>query len=220
MATADINVVSQDTKARIIEAAGQVFANKGFEAATVREICQLAHVNLAAINYHFGDKQRLYVEAVKRAHLWRVEQAAMPQWGPETTAETKLADFIRTMLLRLLAADASSWHTALMMREMSHPNSACEELVAESIRPMFLVLQGILAELVPAEVSEVKRHQIAFSIVGQCLYYRLADPVVRLLVSADEYASYTADTLAAHIRNWTLASLGLRPALNQPGGLP
>jgi AcrR family transcriptional regulator len=175
---------------------------------------------VAAINYHFGDKQRLYVEAVKRAHLWRVEQAPLPAWGPDTPAETKLTDFIRTMLTRMLASDAASWHTALIMRELSHPNSACEELVAESIRPMFLILQGILRELVPAEVSEVKRHQITFSIVGQCLYYRLADPVVRLLISAEEYGTYDVDHLARHITQWTFASLGLRPALNQPGGLP
>ena len=108
------------------------------------------NVNIAAINYHFGDKQRLYVEAVKRAHLWRVEQAPLPQWNADTPAETKLADFIHTMLRRLLATDASSWHTELIMRELSHPNSACEELVAESIRPMFLMLQSVLAELVPS----------------------------------------------------------------------
>ena len=79
MATADISVVSQDTKARIIEAAGQVFANKGFEAATIREICRLAQVNLAAINYHFGDKQRLYVGHVGDSRCYRLRGGELRQ---------------------------------------------------------------------------------------------------------------------------------------------
>ena len=55
-----------DTKERLMEVAGQVFAEKGFRDATVREICQRAGANLAAVNYHFGDKERLYIESVKR----------------------------------------------------------------------------------------------------------------------------------------------------------
>ena len=53
-----------DLKARLLEAAGEEFAEKGFEAARVRSICERAGANLAAINYHFGDKERLYVEGL------------------------------------------------------------------------------------------------------------------------------------------------------------
>src|SRR3954451_15578579 len=56
------------TKARLLEAAGEEFAEKGFEAARVRSICRRAGVNLAAVNYHFGDKETLYVQTVLEAH--------------------------------------------------------------------------------------------------------------------------------------------------------
>ena len=59
---------SAGTRSRILNAAGPVFADKGFRDATVRDICQAASVNLASVNYHFGDKQRLYIESVKEAH--------------------------------------------------------------------------------------------------------------------------------------------------------
>jgi AcrR family transcriptional regulator len=56
------------TKLRLLEAAGEEFAEKGFEGAKVRSICSRAGVNNAAVNYHFGDKEQLYVQAVLEAH--------------------------------------------------------------------------------------------------------------------------------------------------------
>ena len=62
-------MVAQDpTKSRLLEGAGEEFAEKGFELARVRAICDRAGANLAAINYHFGDKEHLYVEVLREAH--------------------------------------------------------------------------------------------------------------------------------------------------------
>ena len=58
---------ADDTRSRLLEAAGRIFAANGFQAATVREICAEADANLSAVHYHFGDKERLYVEAVTHA---------------------------------------------------------------------------------------------------------------------------------------------------------
>ena len=113
-----------DTKLRLLETAGMVFAEKGFRAATVREICQRAGVNLAAVNYHFGDKERLYIESVKRAHFCRGQQLPMPSWPAGTSAETRLRDVIRGLLERMLSAPDSAWKGQLMMREMQQPTAA------------------------------------------------------------------------------------------------
>ncbi|ACS79015.1 TetR/AcrR family transcriptional regulator [Maridesulfovibrio salexigens] len=55
----------QSTKERILEAASRVFCEKGFKATTVRDICAEADANVAAINYHFGDKRKLYLQVLK-----------------------------------------------------------------------------------------------------------------------------------------------------------
>ncbi len=195
------------TRERIAEAAGEIFAERGFDGTTVRDICQRAGANIAAVNYYFGDKQRLYVEAVVRAHRWRMEQARLPAWSEGTPAETKLLDFITTFFRRVLTGPEDTWHTKLMMREMAHPTAACAELVQSSIRPQFEILLSILRDLLPADVSDDQLRLTAFSIVGQCVFYHFADPIVRNLLSDEQYSELSVSTLAQHVFDFSLNSI-------------
>jgi AcrR family transcriptional regulator len=203
MATSELDT----TRERIAEAAGEIFAERGFDATTVRDICQAAGANVAAVNYYFGDKQRLYVEAVVRAHRWRMQRADLPAWSADTPAEKKLADFITTFMRRVRTGPEETWHARLMMREMMQPHDACAELVRESIRPQYEVLLSILRQLQPPKTSPRTLQLTAFSIVGQCLFYHFADPVIRNLVAPSEYEGLDADMLASHIAAFSLASI-------------
>jgi len=202
---------TEATPQRIIEAAGEVFAQKGFESATVREICKLADANLAAVNYHFGDKRRLYIEAVKRAHINRSKQFPLPEWEPGTPPQQKLYDFVFTLLKRMISPAASRWETELMLREIARPSEACGELVRDSIRPHFEALNVVLEELMP-NAPEQQRHLTAFSVVGQCLHYRVTEPITRLLVSEEEYQRYEPELLARHISDLVLRGIGIEPS--------
>jgi AcrR family transcriptional regulator len=213
MATNEVDT----TRERIADAAGEIFAERGFDGTTVRDICQRAGANIAAVNYYFGDKQRLYVEAVVRAHRWRMEQARLPEWSDDTPAETKLADFITTFIRRVRTGPEDTWHTKLMMREMAYPTAACAELVQSSIRPQFDMLLAILRELLPSSVSDEQLRLTGFSIVGQCLFYHLADPVVRNLLTSNEYSELDVTKLARHILDFSLSSIG-RPARGERKG--
>ncbi len=198
---------SDTTRDRIIEAAGEIFAERGFDATTVRDICQAAEANVAAVNYYFGDKQRLFVEAVLRAHRWRMSQAALPEWTAETSPKEKLTDFIATFIRRVRTGPKDTWQNRLIMREMMRPDAACAEVVRDSIRPQFELLLGVLRALLPEETSVEKLHLTAFSIVGQCLFYHFADPVVRHLIDDSEYSEFSVEKLAAHIADFSLAAL-------------
>jgi AcrR family transcriptional regulator len=197
-----------DTQQRLLQAAVQVFAEKGYEGATVRDICRLAGVNLAAVNYHFRDKERLYIEAVKSACQRQGEANPLPDWPPGTPAVVKLRQFIHIIVCRMLDDHGSPWQRQLFLRELAQPTAACEEVVRERIRPDALVLAGILDELLP-DVPEIKRRLTAFSIIGQCVFYRVATPIVKLLVGEEEYRSYDPALLAEHITGFTLNALGL-----------
>jgi AcrR family transcriptional regulator len=205
------STVVDTTRERIADAAGQIFAERGFDGTTIRDICQLAGANVAAVNYYFGDKKRLYVEAVCQAHQWRMEQYPLPPWQEGTPAEKRLADFILTFVRRVRSGPDGTWHSKLMMREMANPTEACAELVQSSIRPQFEILLQILGELMPGEPTHDQLRLTAFSIVGQCLFYHFADPVIRNLLSAEEYAAVDIERLARHISDFSLRSIAQAP---------
>jgi AcrR family transcriptional regulator len=198
------------TRERIIDAAGQLFAERGFESTTVRDICQAAGANVAAVNYYFRDKERLYVEAVVQAHRWRLDQAQLPNWDANTPPREKLADFIETFFRRVLGGPEDTWRTKLVMREIMQPSSACAEIAQSNIRPQFEILHSILREILPANVSDEERHLIGFSIVGQCLFYHVAGPIISNLIDESEYSTYDVAKLAQHVTDFTLASLDAR----------
>src|SRR5688572_3826426 len=86
-----------DARQRLLDAAEIIFAEKGYDAASVREICTRANANVAAISYHFGDKEGLYAEVVKHAHDCSMPGNQMPTWPPGMPPEERLREFIRVM---------------------------------------------------------------------------------------------------------------------------
>ncbi len=195
------------TQQRVLEAAEAIFAEKGFKAASIREIAKQAKANIAAINYYFGDKERLYIEAVKYAHRSCTEGEPFPEWAAGTPAVQKLRDFIRVMAARMLSPQSPA-STELMMREMANPTAACVAVVNEYIQPMAETLRAILSELIP-NASEQQQFLIGFSIVGQCLFYRQNLPIAALLVGEEKFPLYTAEVVADHVTSFTLRALGL-----------
>ena len=214
MVVVDSSVRAEKTAAaepreRILSAAGREFAERGYEAATVRDICLAAGVNVAAVNYYFGDKQRLYIESVKHAHEQRAGQVPLPEWTAGTPPQQKLRDFVGNLLERMLGFGQPPWQVRLMMREVLHPTDACRELVEDYVRPRFELLISVLDELVEGRLSQTELRRVALSIIGQCFLYRAAGDVVGMLVPREELESHhSLAPLADHVTGYALAALG------------
>ena len=211
-----IEPVQSEPRQRLLEAAEQVFAQKGFDGATVRDICDRAGMNVAAINYHFGDKERLYTETVRNAHQCGMAQMQGPNWPADAPPADKLRAFIQTMA-RTMHEPVRPAALQLMMREMSNPSPAGAAVVREFIHPMAMALRAIVADLFP-NLPESRRLMFGFSIVGQCLYYRQNRAVSELLFGAEHVAALDADAVADHITRFTLAALGLAEPYRPTGG--
>jgi AcrR family transcriptional regulator len=203
---------SVGTRGRLLEAAGEVFAEQGFRAGTIREICGRAEANIAAVNYHFGDKEGLY-----RALLAHAYEASLERHPPDHGVRPgdppcrRLHAFVRSFLLRLLDDGRAAWHTRLMCREINDPSPFLGDVVRGSIGRVHGMLKGILRD-VAAEgpqsrvLDEEQLTRCAMSVAGQCLHYRLACPVLEALYPGrfglDEVAS-----LADHITAFSVAGI-------------
>jgi TetR/AcrR family transcriptional regulator, regulator of cefoperazone and chloramphenicol sensitivity len=204
------------TKDRLIEAAGEEFADKGYDSARIRTICERAGANVAAVNYHFGDKEQLYVATVLHAHRCGFDtpdaEAALPP-----APAVQLRTFIHDFLCRVLAIHhPEDWRHRLMLREMLHPTMASDVLIREAIRPKFERLQAIFREFCP-DAEERKLNALAFSVIGQCLYYRMGRPIAERLIGRDSFEALDLDFLTNHITSFCLAALGCSSSLNEAG---
>ncbi|MEM9940912.1 MAG: CerR family C-terminal domain-containing protein [Planctomycetota bacterium] len=204
----DPRQLADSTRDRILTKAGPIFAAKGFRGTTVREICDHANVNLASINYYFGDKQKLYNETVVLARNMRVEKVPYPDWDESTPASQKLADFIYVILERLVAMESEPWQVRLLMREILQPSEACRHLVRDYFQPFFQALLRIVDDLVGCRLPEHERSKIGFSVIGQCLFYRFAGDVSALMIGTELYeGKFDRRQLAQHITKFSLNAI-------------
>ncbi len=203
-----------DARTRLLNAAGPIFAEKGYRAATVREICETAEVNLASVNYYFGDKETLYVETLQRSHPPAVIKHLPKTWPEGTPSAEKLKDYISAMMTELLCAETAPWRMPLMMRELQSPTPAGSALLRKFFGENFSILLSILAEVLPEDTPSYRRQQIGLSIIGQCVHYRVAGKIIPLMVSKEEFSEhFKPEQLAEHIAQVMLAALGLGPPL-------
>ena len=194
------------TSHRLLEAAGEVFAEHGFHRATVRQITERARVNIAAINYHFRDKAELYAAVLRQCNC-----AAAELGGPcrfdEGTPSQRLRAFIGWFLRRLLHPKRPRWHGVLMAREMTEPTGALAGMMEEAVRPQAVELRGILKDLGAGKVGEERLTMLGLSIVGQCLFYVHHRPLIEALAPRFKNAPPTIDALVNHIHAFSLAGV-------------
>jgi len=193
------------TRERLIEAAGEVFAEKGFRAATVREITKRAEVNIAAINYYFRDKEELYAAVLLHAHRCALEsdEALKNEGAPEE----RLRGFIGGMLRHLLNPLRPAWHSRLMAREMTSPTRMLQHLIDEGVRPKARRLEAILRELTGEDFPDEQLHLIGTSIIGQCVFFRQNRPVIQSLYPDVLGREDSIEYLADHITSFSLAGI-------------
>src|ERR1700686_2883963 len=128
---------SELTRDKLIEAAGHVFAERGYRAATIREICSRAGANVASVNYTFGDKMGLYTEVLR--HSVRAAKTAVMNAALDTSlsAEETIRGVIRARLMSMCQESRPDWHIRLVMHEFSQPTGAMERVVDEGMRPIY-----------------------------------------------------------------------------------
>ncbi len=199
----DSRMANEEARARILEAAGPMFAAKGYQGATIREICEAAGVNLAAVNYHFRNKRTLYAASLGFALESTASRAPFPAWSPEEPAEVRLKECVCKLVKRMAELNDVAWQTRLILGECLVPTGIRREEIARFVQLPMDVLLSILQDLLPGDSLQSKRLWLGYSIMSQCMFARIAfamlpqqhgDPP-----SSDEVAQYITDLSLAAI---------------------
>nr|WP_320116152.1 CerR family C-terminal domain-containing protein [uncultured Desulfuromonas sp.] len=173
--------MKQPAKQRIEQAALKLFAEKGFKATTIREICNKSGVSVALIHYHYKNKNGLYETLLDQVIGDAFDQYPLEDYlKPGMSAEQRLRQMIRLLLHRLIGGDGlgrDRSRVRVMARELTAPSPAFEKLFQRHIQPMILTMVDIVREFVgPRQPAELIR--IATSVAGQCLYPFIAHEVM------------------------------------------
>jgi AcrR family transcriptional regulator len=202
---------SDITRERIMKAAERLFAERGYDATSIRAIVAKARVNQAAINYHFDGKDGLYREVLRAAFRGLTEQ----QLGhademKAMSREAALAEFIRRQLRPLLGRDEYSRHMRILNWETVRPTAVFRKLLSEEATPFM----GLAVELVRRFQPEADQRTLvaaAVWLLGQCSVFlrnreQLADPPLGLVLD-DNGVEWLTQTIS----RWATGGLGRRP---------
>lgn len=210
MDRADENAISRE---RLLDAAEALFAEKGFHAVTVREITRAAHCNLAAVNYYFGNKQKLYLEVFRARWIPRARkvQACFKDAlsAHDGTSLTGIVHALAEAFLKgPLTDDERLRHSQLMIREMVMPTLASDMLVEQVIQPLFGELAILLRPFLAEETEGEQMMLNILSIFSMVIYFNFARlPVMR--VTGREYDDDFKERLVEHIVKFSVTGLDI-----------
>ena len=208
---------SRDTRQRLLEAAGEVFAERGFRDATIQEICRRADANIAAVHYHFGDKEQLYRAVIQYSEQCAAESSSADA-APDTPAEKRLRAHIESFLLHLFDVGQPAWLGKLIAREMAEPTPGLDVIVQEKFRGTYGRVEAIVRELLGPGASDDDVQACVLSVQGQCLFYRHCQPVLTRFFPDRSFGREEVPELARHIARFSLAGIRAIARARKGGG--
>ncbi|MCD4831204.1 MAG: CerR family C-terminal domain-containing protein [Anaerohalosphaeraceae bacterium] len=197
------------SRENLLRAAAEVFAEKGYQKATVAQICQKAGSNIASVNYHFTSKDELYIAVWKKAfeHALQVYPA---DGGLDQTATPpqRLGALIHCLLHRILDDGTLGFAGQILLRELGEPTEVIGNIMLDVVAPLRKLARNILSELLGPAANERNLRFCELSIVHQCLatsFRRSRKNFPR--VFEDEITIEIIDELAEHITLFSLAGI-------------
>jgi AcrR family transcriptional regulator len=206
-----------DTRERLLQAATALFAERGFEKVTVRDIVAAAGANVAAVNYHFAGKLGLYTEVIDRAISLVQSAHDGTHDAPEgSSAEERLRFFVHSLLALVDApADLDSVYQ-LLRHEMENPTPAAQSILRRVMQPRMRYLCQVISELTGGTPEDEHVRNCAMSVQAQCYFVRNMIRMKGRLRAAGlaECATQSGDDLnsvAEHIVRFSLAGIATSP---------
>jgi AcrR family transcriptional regulator len=198
---------SEITRERVLKAAERLFAERGYEATSVRAIVDKARVNQAAINYHFAGKEGLYREVLRAALRALTEhQIVHAEEAKAMSREDALREFVRRQLRPLMARDEFSRHMQILNWETVRPTVVFRKLLREETAPFMGLAVDLVQRFMPA-ADQRTLVAAAIWLLGQCsVFVRNREQLAELPVGLSLEGAAT-EQLAQLISAWAIGGL-------------
>jgi TetR/AcrR family transcriptional regulator, regulator of cefoperazone and chloramphenicol sensitivity len=197
----------QDTRKRLLEAAEEVFAETGYYAATVREICARAGTNIALVNYYFRDKLGLYTEVLQQSVKTGHADAIRNALGQKGSPEEILRCVIRARMRGICEGDVADRQFRIFIHELGRPTPAMARVIDDISVPIYKRMLELIGGIIGLPPAEEKTRLCAHSIMGQIMLYVLARPVLTRLWPELKMTPEQLDRIADHVADFSLAYL-------------
>lgn len=192
---------SSSTKEKLLEAAGKLFSRQGYDATSVREICLEAGVNIASVNYHFGDKRSLYRAVVGHGAAESPSLAPPPREG---TPEERLHALVTRTLEDIFETRED---TQVIVREFLDPPEDILELLKGPMRVQYLGVFEVLEALSGGRLNDRDLHMTTLGLLAQLQYFRVSHKFIPYIIGRELTDHLTVPVLADHITRSTIRSL-------------
>ncbi|ADE11170.1 transcriptional regulator, TetR family [Sideroxydans lithotrophicus ES-1] len=161
----------EETRWRLLQAASEVFAEVGYHAATTREICKRAGVNLASIHYYYGDKAELYREVFRLPFLNECNTFATLD-----IAQASLQEALRSFYGWLFPATAEEdpmqqLFMRLHAREEAEPSGVLGDAMLQAFRPNHEKMQALLCREFGLKKPDAEVDRLTFGVIGLATVY-------------------------------------------------
>ncbi len=204
-------MAKKDTKDKILKAACELFATKGFKNTTHQEIAKKAKANSALINYYFSSKDNLYVEA------WGYsEKIAMDKYGNlmewDVTAEEWMRRFLSNRTRIMFDCSPAGWFPKLIYQEMNENSEHTELLRDRFLKPKRNKLESVIRELLGEKVTELDVRATLISINSQYVTLSCTKSTKYYLFDKAEPTTEQVDDYVEHIQTIVKAIIAAKKA--------
>jgi AcrR family transcriptional regulator len=205
----------RDSRETLLNAAGEIFAERGYEAATVKEITDRAGVNVASVSYYFRDKLGLYTEVLRLClHNGRL---ALPPDSAGLDPKERLTRYIHSFIKSLVASGRPGWCGRLMIRELAQPTPALPQLVEEIIRPNFLLLRQLVADVACLPLDEETLNLYTHGVHAQCVHWKTSRAVLPYLWPELRFDEEALGRISTHIACSSIAAIRSATTFEESG---
>ena len=217
----------KNSKKRLFETARHLFALKGYQETSTRDIAQKAKVNISAITYYFGGKLGLYravlsdiacrVRTKKKKKTEHALTLLANEEAPSQEAETLLLELISDLCSLLCSKRLPNEDAVIFLHEYSVPGEAFDTLYQELICPVYKLFSALISKATNGRLSDEDAALYTFQLFAQMFVFKSRKQTILQHLGWKEYGEQEIQKITRMVLDHTRTILNLYKTNSETG---